>query len=81
MIDPRVADAAPSRRLWRRFVVFGIAVIICVTALGVRLFQLTVADTQHYQSLAIQQQQGTQSVPVTATSPKKTNTVSSPNGE
>ena len=65
MIDPRVADAAPSRRLWRRFVVFGIAVIICVTALGVRLFQLTVADTQHYQSLAIQQQQGTQSVPVT----------------
>ena len=65
MIDPRVADAAPSRRLWRRFVVFGIAVIICVTALGVRLFQLTVADTGKYQSLAVQQQQGTQSVPVT----------------
>ena len=65
MIDPRVADAAPSRRLWRRFLVFGIAVIICVTALGVRLFQLTVADAGRYQSLAVEQQQGTQSVPVT----------------
>ena len=65
MIEPRVADAAPSRRVWRRFVVFGIAVIIAVTALGARLFQLTVVDTQQFQSLAVRQQQGSQAVPVT----------------
>ncbi len=65
MIDPRGADAAPSRRLWRRFVVFGIAVIIAVTALGLRLFQLTVTDTGRYQDLAVQQSLGTQSIPVT----------------
>jgi penicillin-binding protein 2 len=65
MMGPGVADPAPSRRLWRRFLAFGIAVVIAVTALGVRLFQLTVADTDRYQSLAVEQRQGTQSVPVT----------------
>ena len=60
-----MADVAPSRRLWRRFLVFGIAVMIVVTGLGLRLFQLTVADTERFQSLAVQQRQGTQSVPVT----------------
>ncbi len=61
----RADDAAPSRQSWRRFVVFGIAVIIVVSALGVRLFQLTVMETVRYQSLAVAQRQGTQAVPVT----------------
>ncbi len=64
MMGPGVADAAPSRRLWRRFLVFGIAVIIVVTTLGVRLFQLTVAENGRYQGMAVAQRQGTQSVPV-----------------
>lgn len=55
----------PSRQLWRRFIVFGIAVVIVVTALGFRLFQLTVVESGTYQALAVSQRQVTQSVPVT----------------
>ncbi len=64
MMGPGATDVAPSRRLWRRFLVFGIAVIIVVTTLGVRLFQLTVAENGRYQGMAVAQRQGTQSVPV-----------------
>lgn len=44
---------------------FGIAVVLVVGGLGVRLFQLQVTDADRYTALAVQRRQHTVSIPVT----------------
>ena len=43
---------SPRERLLPRFVVFGVIVSLVVGALGLRLFQLQVAEGGHYATLA-----------------------------
>jgi penicillin-binding protein 2 len=64
LLDPGAAGVSP-RQLWRRFILFGLAVVIVVTGLGVRLFQLQVTDAERYTALAVQRRQRTVSLPVT----------------
>ncbi|MEZ4597275.1 MAG: penicillin-binding protein 2 [Chloroflexota bacterium] len=64
LLDPGAAAVTP-RQLWRRFILFGIAVVLVVTGLGVRLFQLQVTDAGRYEALAVQRRQRTVSIPVT----------------
>ncbi len=64
LLDPNAGLVTP-RQLWRRFVVFAVAIVIVVSGLGVRLFQLQVAEADRFQALAVQRRQGTQAVPVT----------------
>jgi cell division protein FtsI/penicillin-binding protein 2 len=52
------------RRLAPRFVAFGIAIILAVTGLGLRLFQLQVAQGAYYETLADQQLTATRPIPV-----------------
>jgi penicillin-binding protein 2 len=54
----------PARRVWVRFVVFGIAVVLVVTALGFRLFQLQVVEAGYYRSLAVRPRTATTSIRV-----------------
>jgi penicillin-binding protein 2 len=56
--------SASERRLGTRFVVFGIAVMLAVAGLGLRLFQMQVAQGSFYQSLGEQRQTVTQPIPV-----------------
>jgi penicillin-binding protein 2 len=53
-----------ERRLGPRFVIFGIAVMLAVAGLGLRLFQLQVAQGSFYQNLGDQRLMVTQPVPV-----------------
>jgi penicillin-binding protein 2 len=64
LLDPSAAAVTP-RQLWRRFILFGIAVAVVVAGLGVRMFQLQVADADHYQAIAVASRQRTVSIPVT----------------
>ena len=64
LLDPGAAGITP-RQLWRRFILFGIAVVIVVSGLGLRLFQLQVTDAERYTALAVQSRQRTVSIPVT----------------
>jgi penicillin-binding protein 2 len=55
----------PVRRpLGPRFLVFGVAIVLAVTGLGVRLFQLQVTQGSYYQTLSVQEQTVTEPVPV-----------------
>ena len=56
--------SASERRLGTRFVVFGIAVMLAVAGLGLRLFQMQVAHGSFYHSLGEQRQTVTQPIPV-----------------
>jgi penicillin-binding protein 2 len=60
-LDQRGPD---SRRLAPRFVVFGIAIILAVTGLGLRLFQLQVAEGAYYETLAERQLTASRHIPV-----------------
>lgn len=53
-----------SRRLAPRFLVFGIAIVLAVTGLGLRLFQLQVAQGAYYETLAEQRLTTTRPIPV-----------------
>ncbi|MFN8519164.1 MAG: penicillin-binding protein 2 [Chloroflexota bacterium] len=64
LLDPSASTVTP-RQLWRRFILFGIAVVLVVTGLGLRLFQLQVTDADRYSALAAQGRQRTVSIPVT----------------
>lgn len=64
LLDPS-ASTVTARQLWRRFILFGIAVVLVVTGLGVRLFQLQVTDADRYTALAVQGRQRTVAIPVT----------------
>jgi penicillin-binding protein 2 len=64
LLDPAAAAVSP-RQLWRRFLLFGFAVVLVVAGLGVRLFQLQVTDAERYTALAVQRRQRTVSTPVT----------------
>ncbi|MBX3028677.1 MAG: penicillin-binding protein 2 [Chloroflexi bacterium] len=64
LLDPNAGTVTP-RQLWRRFLVFGIAIVLVVAGLGLRLFQLQVAEADRFQALAVQRRQGTAAVPVT----------------
>jgi penicillin-binding protein 2 len=64
LLDPSAAAVTP-RQLWRRFVLFGVAVMLVVSGLGLRLFQLQVTDADHYSAIAVQRRQRTVSIPVT----------------
>ena len=64
LLDPSAAAVTP-RQLWRRFILFGIAVVVVVTGLGLRMFQLQVTDAEHYQAIAVERRQRTVSIPVT----------------
>jgi penicillin-binding protein 2 len=60
----RDAEGRGSRRLAPRLLAFGIAIIIAVTGLGLRLFQLQVAHTAEIQARAAVRQTVTRSIPV-----------------
>lgn len=64
LLDPNGGTVTP-RQLWRRFILFGVAVVIVVAGLGLRLFQLQVADADRYTALAVRGRQRTVSIPVT----------------
>lgn len=64
LLDPNAGTVTP-RQLWRRFLVFGVAIVIVVAGLGLRLFQLQVAEADRFQALAVQRRQGTEAVAVT----------------
>jgi penicillin-binding protein 2 len=64
LLDPS-ASAVTPRQLWRRFILFGVAVVMVVTGLGLRLFQLQVTDANRYEALAAQRRPRTVSIPVT----------------
>jgi penicillin-binding protein 2 len=67
MTDDRigVGEQAPgARNLGPRFFVFGIAIILAVTGLGLRLFQLQVAEGSYYETLSEQQLTTTRPIPV-----------------
>ncbi len=64
LLDPSASTVTP-RQLWRRFILFGIAVVLVVSGLGVRLFQLQVTEADRYSALAAQGRQRTVSIPVT----------------
>jgi penicillin-binding protein 2 len=53
-----------QRNLAPRFVAFGIAIIIAVTGLGLRLFQLQVAEGSYLEAIAEQQLSSTRPIPV-----------------
>jgi penicillin-binding protein 2 len=57
-------DRANGRRSGARFLLFGLAVVIAVTGLGIRLFQLQVAEGAYYGGLAARQRVAMQQVPV-----------------
>lgn len=60
-----VGEALPDRqRLAPRFVVFGIAIVLAISGLGLRLFQLQVAEGSFYQELGEQQLTTERPVPV-----------------
>ncbi len=64
LLDPATSDVSP-RQLWRRFALFGVAIVLVVTGLGLRLFQLQVADAERYTALAVERRPRTVSIPVT----------------
>jgi penicillin-binding protein 2 len=64
LLDPGASAVSP-RQLWRRFMLFGFAVVLVVAGLGLRLFQLQVTDAERYTALAVQRRQRTASLPVT----------------
>ena len=53
-----------TRRLAPRFLVFGVAIILAASGLGLRLFQLQVAQGSYYENLAEQQLTTTRPIPV-----------------
>jgi penicillin-binding protein 2 len=55
---------ADSHRLAPRFVAFGIAIVLAVAGLGLRLFQLQVAQGAYYETLAEPQLTTTRPIPV-----------------
>ncbi len=59
------SEAGPSpSSLAPRFVVFGVAIVLAVAGLGVRLFQLQVAEGSSYEALAAQQLTTERPIPV-----------------
>jgi penicillin-binding protein 2 len=60
-LEQRGPDA---RRLAPRFVVFGVAIVLAVTGLGLRLFQLQVAQGAYYETLAERQLTADRPIPV-----------------
>jgi penicillin-binding protein 2 len=54
----------PSSRVAPRLLVFGVAIVLAVAGLGLRLFQLQVADGAYYETLAEQQLTTTRPIPV-----------------
>ncbi len=60
----RDTEGRGSRRLAPRLLAFGIAIIIAVTGLGLRLFQLQVAHTTEIQARAAVRQTVTRTIPV-----------------
>ncbi len=63
--SPRVADTSPSRRdLAPRFIAFGVVIILAVAGLGLRLFQLQVAQGSSYGVYAEQQLTTERPIPV-----------------
>ena len=62
---PRVGESGPAQRnLAPRFLAFGVAIILAVTGLGLRLFQLQVAEGAGYQAYAVQQLTTERPIPV-----------------
>lgn len=61
----RVSERGPDRRrLVPRLAVFGIAIMLAVSGLGSRLFQLQLAQASDFQSLSAQQSTVTRAIPV-----------------
>lgn len=69
MNEPRISfgmrsQGPDTRSLTPRFMIFGIAIILAITGLGLRLFQLQVAEASVYQDLTAPQQTTMRPVPV-----------------
>ncbi len=60
----RGPSQADPRRLAPRFIVFGVAIVLAVTGLGLRLFQLQVAQGAYYETLTAQDLTTTRPIPV-----------------
>ena len=52
MTGSMLRDPSPRRRLLPRFIIFGLAIVLVVVALGVRLFDLQVARGSYFTDLA-----------------------------
>ncbi|CAN5661937.1 penicillin-binding protein 2 [soil metagenome] len=63
-MGPQAPLGSIERRLAPRFIVFGVAVMLAVTGLGLRLFQLQVAEGSFYKDLTDQRQTVLRPVPV-----------------
>lgn len=63
-LDLPVPLGSVERRLAPRFLVFGVAVLLAVTGLGLRLFQLQVAEGSFYKDLTDQRQTVLRPIPV-----------------
>jgi penicillin-binding protein 2 len=61
---PAQGSGPDTRRLTPRFIVFGIAIVLAVSGLGLRLFQLQVAQGSFYQDLSVPRLTTTRAVPV-----------------
>lgn len=63
-INRAIEQGPDRRRLAPRLAVFGIAIILSVTGLGLRLFQLQLAQASEYQGLSAQQSTVTRAISV-----------------
>ncbi len=56
---PLGSGASPQPRVWKRFVAFGVAVVLVVGLLSYRMWDLQIRQTEHYAAMAVQQRLGT----------------------
>jgi penicillin-binding protein 2 len=61
---PVIQDGSTRRELAPRFIAFGVAIALAVTGLGLRLFQLQVAEGSSYQVFVEQQLTSERAIPV-----------------
>ena len=61
---PLGSGASPQPRVWKRFVAFGMAVVLVVGVLAYRMFDLQVHQADRYATMAVRQRVATVPVPV-----------------
>ena len=61
---PLGGETSSQPRVWKRFVAFAVAVVMVVSVLTYRMYDLQVHEAKRYQSIAVQQRVATVPVPV-----------------